>query len=151
MAKKRRHRVTPDPSRGHVTAPSRSLDDRHVLRDVMAADTVFKSKPKKSKPDFRPVEDLRHVPDQIDKREVFRLRDGRHASQVRRPERQGKRSLPGELSTPMHDYFVDPKRALVCIRRHDRRRVLFALQRVGKGRRVSRERQYTDKSYVRCK
>lgn len=142
------------PSRGHVTAPSRSLVDRHAFRRVKAADPIkpFKpTQPVRRKPDLRPVEDLRRVPDQIDqidKRQTLRLRDGRPAQQVRKAETpvRGPR-----LSVPMHDYFRDPARTVVCIRRHERKRVLFALRKVGKGKRVSPRREFTDKSFVRCK
>lgn len=150
--KNRRDTTSDRPSRGLVTGPSRSLDDRHALRRVKAPDLPIFSKPKKPKPksvtDFRPVEDLRHVPDQIDKRQMFRLRDGRPARQVRKPENPVRRP---RLSVPMHDYFADPARTLVCVRRHERKRVLFALRKAGKGKRVSRERNFTDKSFVRCK
>lgn len=136
--------------RGHVTSASRSLDERHPLRRVMPDDPLHKPtfETVRRQPDLKPVEDLRRVPQEIDKREAFRLRDGRPARQERRPE--SKVSVP-RLSTPMHDYFSDPRRTIVCIRRHLRKRVLFALRKAGKGKKVSPLRKFTDKSFVRCK
>lgn len=137
------------PSRGHVTAPSRSLVDRHAFLRVKAADPVVTfHKTIRRQPDLRPVEDLRRVPDEIDKRQSFRLRGGAPAVQVRRPESEVRHT---KLSVPMHDYFADPQRTLVCIRRDTRKRVLFALRKAGKGRKVSSVRHFTDKSFVRCK
>lgn len=152
MPRKKSRRTTPrknlSPFSGRMTAvPSRSLVDRHARRRVKATDfRSFRSKPL----DLRPLEDLRRVPQEIDKRSVHVLRDGRKADIVRREQGLGKVSVP-RMYTPMHDYFSDPERTLVCIRRHDRRRVLFALRKAGKGKRVSRERNFTDKSFVRCK
>lgn len=143
--RKRRDSPRESPSRGHVTVPSRSLVDRYARERVKATDSPTFNP---LKPDFRPVEDLRRVPDSLDKRQTFRLHSGAPAVQVRRPESKVHRS---ELSVPMHDYFADPRRALVCIRRAVRKRVLFALRKVGKGKRVSFFRRFTDKSFVRCK
>lgn len=148
MARKKR-RIRFRPSRGLVTVPSRSLVDRHALRRVKATDARSFTPPKLSI-DFRPVEDLRSVPQEIDKRQVFRVRTGRKANIVRRSEGVDKVSV-SRLSTPMHDYFSDPERTLVCIRRHVRKRILFALRKAGKGKRVSSDRNFTDKSFVRCK
>lgn len=138
------------PKSGHTTAPSRSPGERHAL-GVMAAEryrSPLEKNEVRRKPDLRTIEDLRSIPRDVDKRESFKTRSAAPARQIRRPERQVSRSA---LSVPVHDYFQDPKRVLVCIRRHDRRSVLFALRKAGKGKRVSRERKYTDKSYVRCK
>ena len=154
MARRKHRRVITSnrPSRGHVTVPSRSLDDRHARRRVKATDItskLFKPKPKPN-PDFRLVEDLRSVPKEIDKRSVFNLRSGRKALIVRKVEGEHNVHVPF-LRQRMHDYFSDPKRTLVCIRRHVRKRILFALRKAGKGKRVSSQRNFTDKSFVRCK
>lgn len=146
MARRKNKRPPDTPKR---TPESRSLADRHVLRRVIpGAIHEIEIKPIRRQPDLRTVEDLRRVPDEIDKRQTFRTRSGAHARQERRPE--GRVSKPG-LHTPVHDYFQDPRRVLVCIRRDTRKRVLHALRRIGKGRKVSPVRDWTDKSFVRCK
>lgn len=130
-------------NRSIPTPTPRTLDVRHrpppvelAKRDVLNV--------KRPQPDLRPVEDLRHDnPDQ-----TFRTRSGRPARTINRPQGEVQKS---RLYTPVYTYFQNPERVLVCIRREARKRVLFALQRAGKGKRVSRERHYTDKSYVRCK
>lgn len=144
MARRKNKRPPDTPKR---TSESRSLADRHVLRHVIP-EAIHEIKPIRRQPDLRTVEDLRRVPDEIDKRQTFRTRSGAPARQERRPE--GRVSKSG-LYTPMHDYFQDPRRVLVCIRRNTRKRVLHALRRIGKGRKVSRFRDWTDKSFVRCK
>ncbi len=151
MSKKKRRRVTPSnphPSRGHVTAPSRSLADRHALRRVKAADSPLKPSPRR---DLRLLEDLRNVPGPLlfDRRQAFKTTSGRKA-RIERKESYRDVYDP-LLQQPMHDYFQDPEKVLVCIRRAARKRVLFALQKAGRGRKVSSERHFTDKSFVRCK
>lgn len=46
--------------------------------------------------------------------------------------------------------FIDPRKMIICAGRKLRREVLFANNRVGKGRRVSDRRKYTEESKVRC-
>lgn len=146
MAKRKKR-----PSRGHVTAPSRSLVDRHAFRRVKAADPVVTfHKTIRRQPDLRLVEDLRHVPKDLAGRQDFASRSGRPAV-VKRNVEDNSELRRSRLSVPMHDYFQDPQNAVVCIRRHVRKRVLFALRKVGKGKAVSPVRHFTDKSFVRCK
>lgn len=58
------------------------------------------------------------------------------------------RYLPGQL----HYRFFDPRTTIVCIRRRSRRRVLFALRKVGKGRGYRfRRPRWSAHSYIRCK
>lgn len=137
---RRKKRDTP---RRKIPAPSpRYRDYRHIPRDRTHVDSVSISKPV----DFRPVEDLRSVPHNLD--QSFKTVRGTVARQVHRVQ---DKVYGSRVSSPVHTYFQDPKRVLVCIRRHDRRRVLFALRKIGKGRKVSRFHRWTEKSLVRCK
>lgn len=135
-----------DVPRRKIPSPSpRYRDDyRHIIRDKPHVDSVSVSSSKRF--DLRPVEDLRHVPDNIDY--SFKTLGGRPARQVSRI--QGTVHESG-VSAPVHSYFQDPRRVLVCIRRDNRRRVLFALRKIGKGRKVSPFHRFTEKSLVRCK
>lgn len=64
------------------------------------------------------------------------------------PVRADLRYMPGQLQYR----FPDPRKTLVCIRRRTRRRVLFALRKVGKGRGHSfRKPRWSAHSYIRCK
>lgn len=141
MAKrKHKKRTSPSPT-------PRTLDVRHRLPPVeLVKRDVLKIEPAKPKPkpDFRPVEDLRH--DRQDR--TFRTTSGRVARTVNRPQGEVQKRT---LSAPVHTYFSDPKRVLVCVRRATRERVLFALRRIGKGKKVSRDHRWTDKSNMRCK
>lgn len=131
-------------NRSISTPTPRSLDDRHRLRPV---ELVKHVEPIRRQPDLKPIEDLRTVPRDY-KDTPFRTTSGRIARVETRP--QGQVSNP-RLPAQVHTYFQDPERVLVCIRRDARKRVLFALRKVGKGKRITRDRTYTDKSYVRCK
>lgn len=106
----------------------------------------IRPRPTRPWPDFRPVEDLRHDTKEQDR--GFRTVRGRTARIKTRPQGEVHKT---RLHTPVHSYFLDPQRVLVCIRREARKRVLFALRRAGRGKRVSREHRFTDKSYIRCK
>lgn len=132
-------------NRSIPTPTPRTLDVRHRLLPVELAkrDVLNVKQPQ---PDLRPVEDLRH--DHEVKQQTFRTRSGRPARVETRPQGNVQKS---RLHSPVFSYFQNPERVLVCIRRSTRQRVLFALQRVGKGRHVSRRHRYTEKSYVRCK
>lgn len=140
MSKRKRDKRT-------IPAPTPRSPDLRYLHKVESvirhAPEPIRPRPPRPRPDFRPVEDLRH--DTQD--QTFRTRSGTFARQETRP--QGEVSHP-RLHTPLYTYFRDPHRVLVCIRRHTRQRVLFALRRIGKGRRVRREHRYTEKSYIRC-
>lgn len=128
----------------------RSVPDRHRLPPVelvKRVEPVVRPRPTRPRPDLKPIEDLRTIP-RDHKNTPFRTTSGRIARVETRP--QGQVSNP-RLPAQVHTYFQDPERVLVCIRRDARKRVLFALRKVGKGKRVTRERTYSDKSFVRCK
>lgn len=57
-----------------------------------------------------------------------------------------KRRLPPRLRYE----FTDPDRTLVCIRRKNRRRVIFALRKAGKAGKRNRKARWTAKSYITC-
>lgn len=60
-------------------------------------------------------------------------------------ERTGRRlENVGEI------YFSDPMRLSVCKRRRERREILFALRKAGKGRGGAKKRKYTEISKIRC-
>nr|CDL65917.1 unnamed protein product [uncultured bacterium] len=132
----------------NIPAPGpRSHWERHILPHVDPVKISLEQtrpRPPRPRPDLKPVEDLRH--DYQD--QTFRTVSGRPARKETRPQGEVPRA---RLHTPLHTYFRDPHRVLVCIRRDARRRVLFALRRIGKGRRVSPFHRFTEKSYIRCK
>lgn len=63
-----------------------------------------------------------------------------------------RRSVARKLvsrSVPTRLTYSDPRKVAVCVRRHTRREVLFALKRTGKGARAHR-RKWNENSEVRC-
>lgn len=52
-------------------------------------------------------------------------------------------------AVPTRIRFSDPKRVAICVRRHTRREVLFALKKTGKGARAHK-RKWNENSEVRC-
>lgn len=58
--------------------------------------------------------------------------------------------MPAQVRAEFRD---DPRRVVVCVRRHARKATLFALRKIGKGagkKRLKRAR-WTDSSYIVCK
>lgn len=110
------------------------------------------------KPDFNPIQ-LRSLEDVTDLRQVedrrlfspsrqgrFLLLNGQVARFGYVPIRNRMHGLRGRMSLTFHE----PRQVSVCVRRSQRKRVLFALQRVGKGRKISPAR-WSAVSYIRCK
>jgi len=104
--------------------------------------------------DLRAIEDLRHEEPRQNSSKVHTQRyhrdDGTVAGFGPRPVRS--RMLP--VRVQMRVSFHQPERTVVCHRRQARRRVLFALQASGRGRkspRVFRKARWTTKSHIRCK
>lgn len=104
--------------------------------------------------DLRAIEDLRHAEPRPNSSKIHTQRyhrdDGTVAEFGPRPVRS--RVLP--MRVQMRVSFYQPERTLVCHRRKTRRRILFALQAAGRGRkspRVFRKAKWTTKSYIRCK
>lgn len=104
--------------------------------------------------DLRVIEDLRHDEPRSNSSKIRTQRyhrdDGTLAGFGPRPVRS--RVLP--MRVQMRVSFHQPERTLVCHRRQARRRVLFALQAAGRGRkspRVFRKARWTTKSHIRCK
>ena len=104
--------------------------------------------------DLRAIEDLRYAEPRPNSSKIQSQRyhrdDGTLAGFGPRPVRS--RVLP--VRVQMRVSFHQPERTLVCYRRQARRRVLFALQAAGRGRkspRVFRKARWTTKSHIRCK
>lgn len=104
--------------------------------------------------DLRVIEDLRHAEPRSNSSKIHSQRyhrdDGTLAGFGPRPVRS--RMLPMRIQ--MRVSFHQPERTVVCHRRQTRRRILFALQAAGRGRkspRVFRKARWTTKSYIRCK
>lgn len=133
MAKKKTKRgvtYTPQAMRGHtVTATLRNP----LVRSVHL-------------PDLRLVEDRRQYPYEV-RQDLFRDLSGAPAQISRRPARETRPQVPGVLPRLYHR-FETPRRVPVCIRRENRRRVLHALRKTGRG---SHPGRWTAKSFIRCK
>ena len=105
--------------------------------------------------DLRAIEDLRHAAEPRPnsskvQSQRYHRDDGTVAGYGPRPVRS--RVLP--MRVQMRVSFHQPERTLVCHRRKTRRRILFALQAAGRGRkspRVFRKARWTTKSHIRCK
>lgn len=143
------HRVTSEslrPQMRGALAPLRRMPG--VLgRDVFTSRRSFLH-------DLRAIEDLRHAEPRPNSSKIHTQRyhrdDGTVAEFGPRPVRS--RVLP--MRVQMRVSFRQPERTLVCHRRKTRRRILFALQAAGRGRkssRVFRKARWTTKSYIRCK
>lgn len=143
------HRITSEPLRPQMRgalAPLRRMPG--VLgRDVFTSRRSFLH-------DLRVIEDLRHAEPRPNSSKIHTQRyhrdDGTVAEFGPRPVRS--RVLP--MRVQMRVSFHQPERTLVCHRRKTRRRILFALQAAGRGRkspRVFRKAKWTTKSYIRCK
>jgi len=56
-----------------------------------------------------------------------------------------------QLHVPSNVRFSDPSRVAVCVRRHQRREVLHALKRVGRGSAPVRRARWSEFSDIKCK
>lgn len=116
-------------------------------RDVFTSRRSFLS-------DLRAIEDLRHEEPRSNSSKVHTQRYHRDDGTVAGfgPRSVRSRMLP--VRVQMRVSFHQPERTVVCHRRQARRRVLFALQASGRGRkspRVFRKARWTTKSHIRCK
>ena len=153
----RKHRKTPS-----TPSPQKTVhrpDRQHQMRDRIPVARMRRDTPRRfgvlvrdffqtAKPDLREVEDLRRIPHEH--------KQGRYLHFDGTPARTGYKPVQNKmfgLYQGMHLGFLQPQRTLVCIRRKARRRVLFALQKVGRGRGAQRPRRarWTSKSYIRCR
>lgn len=154
MSKRRKSK---DKSHRSVTVALRpqmrgSLEPLRRMPGVLGSD-VFT--PRRSfLSDLRAIEDLRYAEPRPNSSKIYSQRyhrdDGTLAGFGPRPVRS--RVLP--VRVQMRVSFHQPERTLVCHRRQARRRVLFALQAAGRGRkspRVFRKARWTTKSHIRCK
>lgn len=97
------------------------------------------------RPDLKEVEDLRSVKNARKGR--FVRFDGTPAGTQYKPVH----NRVSGLFEGMRLSFSQPQKTVVCVRRKSRRRVLFALQKAGKGRRHFRRSRWSAQSYIRCK
>lgn len=115
-------------------------------RDVFTSRRSFLS-------DLRAIEDLRHAEPRSNSAKVqsqrYKRDDGTLAGFG--PVHVRSRVLP--VRTQVRLSFHQPERTLVCVRRKTRRRVLFALQALGRGRGTKKPKRarWTAKSFIRCK
>lgn len=127
-------------TRGHLVTARANLARRFHLSNLLHAIAPIQTR-------LQQAEDLRRVPHEF-RQERYLLRSGQPA-RVRYETVQT--NVRGHLRTQVHPYFRQPERTAVCIRRKERRRVLFALQKTGKGGRRQRPPRWTEKSYIRCR
>lgn len=59
--------------------------------------------------------------------------------------------LRQQRQVPWQIQFVGSKKVLTCVRRQERKEVLHALRKTGRGRGSQRRPRWTSKSYVRCR
>ena len=115
---------------------------RRRLRDLLALAT----------------EDRRTYPHEL-QQVLYRDSYGRSAEVGRFPKVHviKRPAAPGGTRIQIRDYdrFQSPQTTPVCRRREIRKRVLFALKKIGKGRsgrrRFIRPARWTGKSFIRCK
>lgn len=143
------HRIISEPLHPQMRGP---LGPLRRMPGVLGRD-VFTSR-RSFLHDLRVIEDLRHNEPRPNSSKIYSQRyhrdDGTLAGFGPRPVRS--RVLP--VRVQMRVSFHQPERTLVCHRRQARRRVLFALQASGRGRkspRVFRKARWTTKSHIRCK
>ena len=126
-------------TRGRLSTARPNLGRRFRLSDLLH--TI---KPVQTR--LQQAEDLRRIPHEF-RQDVYHLRDGRLAPVRYETIQPRMHWLPAQV----HPYFQRPERTVVCIRRKERRRVLFALQKTGKGGRRNRPPKWSAKSYIRCR
>lgn len=126
-------------TRGRLPTARPNLGRRFRLSDLLH--TI---KPVQTR--LQQAEDLRRIPHEF-RQDVYHLRDGRPAPVRYETVQPRMHWLPAQV----HPYFQRPERTVVCIRRKERRRVLFALQKTGKGGRRNRPPKWSAKSYIRCR
>ena len=135
------------------TPPHRTISEplRPQMRGALGRD-VFTSR-RSFLHDLRVIEDLRHAEPRPHSSKIqsqrYKRDDGTLAGYG--PVYVRSRVLP--VRTQVRLSFHRPERTLVCVRRQARRRVLLALQKVGRGRGAKRPQRarWTAKSYIRCK
>lgn len=115
-------------------------------RDVFTSRRSFLS-------DLRAIEDLRRAEPRPNSSKIQSQRYHRDDGTVAGygPVHVRSRMLP--VRTQVRLSFYQPQRTLVCVRRQTRRRVLHALQKIGRGRGAKKPKRarWTTKSYIRCK
>lgn len=155
MSKRKRHRPhSPPSSRSSPVITAQTRDqyfsiahaaDLRAARLRGALDTLNKINQRMY---LREVEDLRTLP------RAHKIHQGRYLhlnGTPARPQYLHVQSRMPWVRQQVRSYFPAPKKTLVCIRRQTRKRVLFALQKAGRGGGRQRPARWTAKSYIRCK
>ena len=104
--------------------------------------------------DLRAIEDLRHEEPRQNSSKIQSQRYHRDDGILARFGPRPVRSRMFPVRQQVRVSFHQPERVVVCQRRQARRRVLFALQASGRGRKAPRpfrRARWTTKSYIRCK
>lgn len=60
-------------------------------------------------------------------------------------------SYANNLTTKGRVQFKDPANVMICKRRSDRRKTLFKLNKIGKGKKSTKQRRYNESSNIVCK
>lgn len=95
--------------------------------------------------EYSPIEDhRRHTPKRA------RLYYDIKGKEVDYALKDAKGTYPGASQTKATVSFADPRSTIVCRRRSERRKSLFALKKVGKGRRTFKKRKMRPESKIRC-
>lgn len=90
---------------------------------------------------------LQNALQQTDKRFYNPTKINRPLTLRKTPARTNRNLLRGIYDSPFR--ILDPKQTGICIRRKQRRQVIFALKRTGKGS-GSKRRRYTNHSNYQC-
>lgn len=157
MSKRKKHtRSQTHVSRVDVNTSSTATRDWFsIARAAQARAARWLSKPligtvthvEKNYSDLRNIEDRRTLPRSFRSRPHLRI-DGTHSRIKYTPVYPRMRRMPVQ----MFPAFSDSGRVITCIRRSSRRRTLFALQKIGKGRGGSQKSaRWTAQSFIRCK
>lgn len=142
---RRRHRRThhaerDDPSSHIARDPLSDIFDDPITRSLPP---LFTNQPSLVRSSLPEIEDLRTFhPDRVTPARSPR----RRARIVTRPARASKQ--PAKWSRPDFPYFAAPQHVPICVRRQERRQVLFAKRRTGKGARTPKRFNFYSK--VRC-
>ena len=103
---------------------------------------------------LREIEDLRSLPHELRQEKTRYLTVSGRPAGIVYDERQSADTYDSPLRDVLpsvYPRFENPGRVLVCIRRKQRRQSLFAMRKVGKGRRKFKRPVWSAKSHIKCK
>lgn len=124
-----------------MRAEMRDVDN--VAPAVKAGRSPFDDQVRRKVHDLLSLEDRRR----FDPRRSYRTLYGSQARIVRKPLWSYRDQKP----LPEREQFARPRITVSCVRRHERRRVIFSLGRAGRGGRRNRPARWSDSSYVVCR